>query len=50
MGNDCIARIVGLIQINHLFILSARSLIVTQPPAILDLVEWSSIELNTHRH
>ena len=50
MGNERTARIMGLIHINHLFILSVRSLIVTQPPAVLDLVEWSSIEMNIHRH
>ena len=40
MWNDRIARIVGLIQINHLFILTIRSY-----PAVLDLAE-----LNIHRH
>ena len=35
------ARIVGLIQINDLFILSGRSLLVIRPPAVLHLVEWS---------
>ena len=50
MCNDRVARTVGLIQINHLFILTVRSLIVSQPPAVLDLVKWSSIELNIHCH
>ena len=50
MGNDRIARIVRLIQINHLFILSVQSLTVTQPPAVLDLFEWSSMNIHVIDH